>query len=141
MYVRDIMTAYPAFCTPDDSLQACAQLMVDYDCGSIPVIADQQGRKLVGMITDRDITCRTVAVGRNPLEMKVQECMTVPVDFIEQDADLDDVVHLMEKRAVRRVPVVDPDGSCCGIVSQADIAATAPKVDTADVVREISLAA
>ena len=115
--------------------------MVDYDCGSIPVVEDQQGRKLVGMITDRDITCRTVAMGRNPLEMKVQECMTVPVDYIDQDADMDEVVHLMEQKAVRRVPVVDPDGGCCGIVSQADIAAGAPKVDTADVVRVISLAA
>lgn len=141
MYVRDIMTADPACCTPEDSLQTCAQLMVEYRCGSIPVVEDKRGLKLVGMITDRDITCRTVALGKNPLEMKVQECMTVPVQFIEQDEGLDDVVHLMEIKAVRRVPVVDPEGHCCGIVSQADIAAGAPKVDTADVVREISLAA
>src|SRR5207247_1901413 len=103
--VRDIMTPDPICCTADDDLRACAQMMVDSDCGSIPVVDDQAGRRLVGIITDRDITCRCVAQGRNPLELKVRDCMTSPVDSIYDDASLDEVVNLMQVKAIRRVPV------------------------------------
>ena len=75
MHVKDIMTPDPAVCTPDTGLPAVAQMMVDNDCGEIPVVENMRNRLPVGVITDRDITCRTVARGLNPLEMIASDCM------------------------------------------------------------------
>jgi len=69
MQVTDIMTKNPACCTPDTNLQEVAMLMVEHDCGETPVVKDKKSMKLIGVITDRDITIRTVAEGKNPLEM------------------------------------------------------------------------
>lgn len=93
-------------------------LMVEHDCGAIPVVEDERNRKPVGIVTDRDITCRTVAEGKNPLEMTVGDCMTGSCATVSQKDDVEDCCRIMEENQVRRVPVVD-DG---GIVAQADIA-------------------
>ena len=138
MQVREIMTVDPACCTPDTRLQDVAQMMVDCDCGAIPVVSDTRSGRVVGIITDRDITCRTVAQGKNPFNLKAGDCMSTDVACVIPGADLKDLERIMEERQVRRVPVVDETGCCCGIVAQADIALNAPKSDTAEVVREIS---
>lgn len=140
MQVRDIMTSSPSCCTPETSLQETAKLMVDHDCGSVPVVENLENMKPVGMITDRDICCRTVAEGKNPLELTAGDCMSTPVVTIPQDANIDDCCRVMEQKQVRRVPVVDERGSCCGIVAQADIAHHASEHRTGDVVREVSRA-
>jgi len=141
MQVRDIMTSDPECCTPDTPLQEAARLMVDCNCGAIPVVSDTVSHRLVGIITDRDITCRAVAKGLNPLQMKVADCMTTSVATVAPEASLEECCNIMEQHSVRRVPVVDASGRCVGIVAQADIAANAPEEETAEVVREISLAA
>ena len=74
MQVKDIMTADPACCTPETSLQKVAQIMVEHDCGEIPVVGNRQTRIPVGVITDRDIVCRAIAKGLNALELQVTEC-------------------------------------------------------------------
>lgn len=139
MEVKDIMTKNPACCTSDTNLQEVAQLMVKYNCGESPVVESKQNMKLVGVITDRDITCRTVAKGKNPLEMTAGDCMSSPCITVTPETSVEDCCQVMEKNQVRRVPVVDESGACCGIVAQADIAQHASKQETARVVKGVSL--
>ena len=138
MQVKEIMTSDPACCTPDTPLQRVAEMMVEKDCGEIPVVENAASLVPVGVITDRDITCRTVARGLNPLTLTAAECMTTPCITVTPDTSLDDCCRLMEEKQIRRVPVVNTDGACCGIVALADIARHAPKGETAEVVREVS---
>lgn len=138
MKVSELMTRDPACCTPATSIRDVAQLMMKHDCGEIPVIRAGDDRKLVGVITDRDIVCRAVAKGKNPLDATAETCMSSPVVTVTPDTNLEDCLGLMEKHQIRRVPVVDRDDACCGIVSQADVAARAPAPKTAELVKEVS---
>lgn len=138
MQVKEIMTENPACFTPETNLREVAKLMVENDCGCIPVVADQETMKPVGVITDRDICCRTVAEGKNPLEMTAGDCMTETVVTVTPDASVEDCCNTMEKEQVRRVPVVNERGGCCGMVAQADIAKNASERQTAEVVKDIS---
>ncbi len=106
------------------------------DCGAIPVL-DSQKRPL-GIVTDRDITCRAVAQGKEALRMEAREIMSKPLVTVSPDANIDECCHVLEDHQLRRVLVVDGGGACCGIVAQADIARHAPKSETAEVVREVS---
>lgn len=118
-------------------LKDVARLMVDFDCGEIPVVEDQAFRP-IGVITDRDITIRTVAEGQNPLELTARDCMTVPVVTVTPDTLIEACCRVMEAHRIRRVPVVDEGGSCCGIVSQADLARKVSGGQTAEVVQRVS---
>jgi CBS domain-containing protein len=120
MKVRELMSSNPICATPDTSLRDIARMMCDHDCGEIPIVSDTSTRRVIGVVTDRDITCRTVARGQNPLELSATDCMTTPVATVETDATVDDCCRVMESRQIRRVPVVD-HGSCIGTVSQADL--------------------
>ena len=110
--------------------------MVEADCGEIP-ITDGSNR-LIGVITDRDIVTRVVAVGKNPASVTAAECMSEPVVVVNEDTTLEDVISVMEENQIRRVPVVDASGCCCGIISQADIAKSADETETGEMVREVS---
>jgi len=138
MKVEQIMTPDPACCTPDTPLLEVARMMVAHDCGEIPLVQNPDEATLLGVVTDRDIVCRVVAQGRNPLDLTASECMSTPVISISSDASLEECCRLMEDHQIRRLPVVDEDGLCCGIVSQADIARHAPKGSTAELVKEVS---
>ena len=140
MFVKEIMTENPACCTPDQSLQEAAQLMVENDCGCIPVVKDMSLKKPIGVITDRDICCRTVAEGKNPLDLTVADVMTKNIATVSPNTSVEDCCNLMEEKQIRRVAVIDDMGSCCGIVAQADVANNAGKVQTAEVVQEVSKA-
>jgi CBS domain-containing protein len=135
MKIQEIMTTNPACCEPDTNVAEVARLMVDNDCGEIPVLRD--GRP-VGVITDRDITARAVAARRNPLEMKASDLMSSPVITVSPSTDVDECCETMEEHQIRRVPVIDEDGTCCGMVSQADIAQHASARKTAQVVKKVS---
>jgi CBS domain-containing protein len=140
MRVRDVMTPGVRCCGPEMPLRDVAKLMHEGDCGAIPVIettTDHAG-KVIGIVTDRDIACRIVAHGRNPLELSAASCMSTPVVTVRSDAGLAECCQVMEQKRVRRVPVVDEAGRCVGIVSQADIARHAPEARTGDLVQEIS---
>ncbi|MFN3322540.1 MAG: CBS domain-containing protein [Bryobacteraceae bacterium] len=138
MKVQEIMTADPAFCTPETRLPEVAKLMVRFDCGEIPVVDSQQSRKPIGVITDRDITCRTVAEEKNPLMMTARDCMSAPVITATPNTPAEECAHLMEEHKVRRVPVVDTSGRLCGIVSQADIAQKIGRELAGEVVERVS---
>ncbi len=138
MNARDLMTENPACCTPDTSLKEVAEMMCSHDCGEIPVIENEQTRRPVGVITDRDIACRAVAEGKSPLETTARECMTENCVTVNPEASLEECCKLLEENQIRRILVVDEEGKCCGIISQADIAREAPKERTAEVLQEVS---
>ena len=112
MKVEEIMTTEPACCTPEMKLQDVARLMVDNDCGCVPVVDDLESRRPVGVVTDRDITCRTVAEGKNPLELTARDCMTEPCVTVDRDSSIDDCCEVLEENQLRRVAVVDRNGRC-----------------------------
>jgi CBS domain-containing protein len=138
MNVRDIMTKDPACCMPDSKLPEVARLMVDHDCGQIPVIENQSTGRPVGVVTDRDIIIRAIAQGKNPLDMTARDVMSSPAVTVTPDTRVEDCCQTLEDKQVRRVPVIDDRGRCCGMVSQADIAQHAPEKMTAEVVRTVS---
>ena len=138
MQAREMMTRNPAVCTPDTKLPDVARLMVEHDCGEIPVVEGRESMRPVGVVTDRDITCRAVAEGKNPLEMTAQDCMSTPCVTVSEEASVEDCCRTMEENRIRRVPVVDAKGGCCGIVSQADIGESADKPRAAEVVKQVS---
>jgi len=136
-HARDVMTPNPACCTPETPLDQVAKMMVQSDCGEIPVI--DAAERPIGVVTDRDIVCRVVAEGRNPMAYTAEICMTSPVVTVPASATLDEVIDTMEKSQVRRVPVVDENGRCAGIIAQADIArGAAAKGEVAELMREVS---
>ena len=135
MQVREIMTENPACCAPETPLRDAAKLMAEKDCGEIPVI-DECGRP-VGVVTDRDIACRGVAEGKTA-ETPVREVMSSPVVTVSPETSVENCCKTLEEKQIRRVPVVDESGRCCGMVSQADIARHAPEQETVQVIRDVS---
>lgn len=118
--VQDVMTKEPVCCSPNDTVQQAARLMKQQDVGSLPVCA--QDRKLVGIITDRDIAVSVVADGRDATTIRVEQCMTKSdLATCRPQDDLSKVLELMKRQQVRRIPVVDDQGRVIGIVAQADI--------------------
>jgi len=138
MTVSTVMTNCPACCTPNTSLVDVARLMVDNDCGEIPVVEDMDTRKLAGVLTDRDIATRVVAAGKNSAEARAVDCMTRPAISVGPDTSLQVCCELMETHQIRRVPVVDESGSVVGIVSLADVVRSANSATTVAVVKEVS---
>jgi CBS domain-containing protein len=137
MRVSDIMTPSPVTCRSETPLREVAALMVKHDCGSIPVV-EQGSSHPIGIVTDRDITVRAIAEGRNPQELIARDCMTTPVESIKCSASLDECTDRMEASQIRRMIVVDDNDKICGIVAQADIAMYAPEEETAEMVQEVS---
>src|SRR5437899_12989628 len=113
-------------------------MMINHDCGEIPVVNTKETRVAIGVITDRDIICRTVARALNPLDLTVADCMSKPCVTVTPDMSVEECSRILEENKIRRVPVVDADGSCCGIVALADIALHARRNVAAEVVKEVS---
>ena len=133
---RDIMTTAPSCCMATATLDQVAKLMVQNDCGEIPVV--DRGERLVGVITDRDIVCRVVADGKNPMAHTAEQYMSQPVLSVTVDTPIPDVMHMMEIHQIRRVPVVDEEGCCVGIIAQADLAWNGKERDVAELGREVA---
>ena len=122
MKAREIMTEYPQAVTPTDALSHAAALMRDGDVGFLPVVDDRTSRRLVGVITDRDIAIRHVADAHSD-ECVIKQHMTGDrLVTVSPDADTSEVHRLMAERQVRRIPVVDAEGHVLGVISQADVA-------------------
>jgi len=136
MQAKDIMSTNVTSCLPGTSLEQVARMMLDHDCGAIPVVDD--AHEPIGVITDRDIVCRAVAEGKNPLDLLVVDCMTNEVDTVMPDTHLDECCEIMERAQVRRLIVIDDEGKCCGVISQADIALKTNEHCTAEVLKEVS---
>lgn len=139
MKVSEIMTKNPVSCLSETSLQEVAQMMSEHDCGCIPVIENKENKRPVGTITDRDITIRALARGKNPLNLTVGDIMTDHPVAISEDTSFDECYRTMEKNQIRRILVVNEKRECVGIVAQADIARHAGcENETAELVKEVS---
>ena len=140
MKARELMTASPEAVTPSDLVQKAAEIMRDRDVGFVPIVDDRKSMKLAGVITDRDITVRHVAAG-HPRECKVNEHMTnAGIETVGPEAELEQVLEIMQRAQVRRVPVVEADGRLVGVIAQADIAVdgNGTAEDVAETVERIS---
>lgn len=135
MKVSELMTKNPATAMPSSGLSEVAKMMRDCDCGAIPIVEND---KVVGVITDRDITIRVIADNKNPQDVKVGDVMSKQIVTARVGDDVREVANIMEKHKVRRVPVVDEQGKCVGIVSQADIALKTNDRTTGDLVQKVS---
>lgn len=138
MKVSEIMSKNPVCCTPETNLQEVARTMLQEDVGSIPVCEDTNSKRVIGVITDRDIAIRAVAAGRNPSECTVREFMSHPVAVVQIDASVDEAIKTMEDNQIRRLPIVQGNNELVGVVAQADIARSGQDSKTGEMVQEIS---
>ena len=137
----DVMTKNPICCLPNDMAAKAAELMKSNNIGSVPVIENEQTRKLVGIVTDRDLTLKIVADGLDAKSTKVDAVMTRKVVTCHADDDLQKALDAMAEHQLRRIPVVDNDNKILGIIAQADVATRVDQPEkTAEMVKEISQA-
>jgi CBS domain-containing protein len=135
----EVMTNSPVCCLPNDVVATAAKLMKSGNVGSVPVIESEKTRKLVGIVTDRDLVMKVVAEGKDPKTTKVSAVMTTKVVSCKSDDDLLKAMDSMSKNQLRRIPIIDKDGKILGIISQADVATRVDKPKrTAAMVKEIS---
>ncbi len=119
-HIRDVMTPNPECVSEKDSLRDVARIMKDQDTGVVPVV---DGKRIIGLITDRDIVVRGLAEGKNLENVSLNEIMTRSVRTVRDDASVNDVLNAMGNAEIRRVPVVNSNDELVGIVSLGDIAA------------------
>ena len=118
----EVMTPDPVSCSPEDSVQKVAGVMKQQDVGAVPVIESASSRRLVGIVTDRDIVVKLVAEGRALDRSTVADAMTANPAACRAEDDVERALALMAERKVRRMPVVDESGRLRGIIAQADVA-------------------
>ena len=133
--IRDLMTANPRTVTSDQMVVDAAKIMREIDTGIVPIV---EGDKLVGVVTDRDITIEVVAQGKDPQSTKVTDVASRDLVTIDPQQNLDEAMRLMAEHQVRRLPVVEEDGKLIGIVAQADVAKHGDDARTGEVVEKIS---
>jgi CBS domain-containing protein len=138
MRVREAMTSDPACCLASDSAQTVAGLLRKLNVGAIPVVADHESRRLIGIITDRDLCCSVVANGLDPQGTAIEKTMSMNPFSCREAENLDDCERLMQERQVRRMPIVDGVGRVIGIVSLADLALRDKPEKVAKTVAEVS---
>ena len=124
--IADVMTRGVRTISPTDTVRSAAQAMDELDVGSLPVC---DGKRLAGMVTDRDITLRCVAPGLPPDQTQVGQILSGDVRWCRDDTTVDEAVEMMQAARVRRLPVIDQDDRLCGIVSLGDLSREA--TDTA----------
>jgi CBS domain-containing protein len=135
----DVMTKNPSCCLPTDTVTKAAQWMRDEKVGSIPVVENEKTKKLIGIVTDRDLALEVIANGRDAKTTKVADVMTQGVITCNADDDVQNAVDAMAEHQLRRIPVVDADQNIVGIISQADVATRIDEPqETAKMVKEIS---
>jgi CBS domain-containing protein len=135
MKAQELMTKAPTCCTPESTVREAAQLMLEQDCGCIPVV-EKDTMRLTGVVTDRDIACRGVAQGGGP-DTQVKDVMTTDPRCCHPEDDVAAVEQIMMQAKVRRVPVVDAQGDCVGMIAQADLALNETEVSESEVGRVV----
>ena len=116
----DVMTRNVVTVREHDTIQHAARLMGEYDCGALPVV--DSTRKIIGMITDRDIAVRIAGRGVDPRRARVDECMTDESFTCHAQDSLKNCLHQMARHQIRRLPIVNDRNEIVGIISQADLA-------------------
>ena len=118
----EVMTRDPVCCTPNDGVNRVAQIMKQQDVGSVPVVESNDSRRLVGIVTDRDLVVKVLAESRSVDGATAGDAMTTNPVSCRDTEDVDRAVKLMADHQVRRMPIVDGDGRLVGIIAQADVA-------------------
>ena len=118
MKVKDAMHRGVEWCAPDTPIREIARLMREKDVGAIPI---GENDRLVGMVTDRDITCRGVAKGGNMDKMMARDVMTPGIIYCLEDTEIEDAIHLMEDKQIRRLPVLNKQKRMIGMLSWGDL--------------------
>jgi CBS domain-containing protein len=121
MKVSDVMSKRLICCLKTDTVQSVANLMATHDIGAIPVVSDLESKRLEGIVTDRDLCLRVIARGGDPKTTLVGSVMSPDPLTCNQEDSLERCELLMRERQIRRLPVVDPQGRCVGMLAQADI--------------------
>jgi len=132
------MTLDPVCCLTTDSAQKVAGILSKQGIGSMLVVSDHESRKLIGIITDRDLCCSVVAKGLNPQSTPIENFISRNPFACREGDSLDNCERLMQEHKVRRVPIVNADGRVIGIVSQADLALKEKPEKVAKTVAEVS---
>ena len=136
---NELMTKNPVCCLQNDTVSKVADLMKSKDIGGVPIIENEQTKKLIGIVTDRDLALKIVAGGRDSKSMKAEEVMTREVVTCRAEDDLQKALDAMSEHKLRRIPVVDNNNGIVGIIAQADVATRVDQPEkTAAVVRGIS---
>ena len=135
MKIRELMTSEVELVNPEDNLHTAAKMMADLGAGALPV---GENDRLVGMITDRDITVRAVAAGRDPEKTAVRDAMSSGIRFCFEDEDSEEVAQKMGHWQVRRLPVLNREKRLVGIVSLGDLAIGGSEEDSKGALKEIS---
>lgn len=138
--VQDVMTKNILWANPESSLFEVARLMIDGNCGEIPIVESSDNLELMGVITDRDIVCRSLGLGLDPTELTAKDCMSPGVITGELDMSINDCIDIMEENQIRRLPIVNSKGKLCGIISQADVVREYGESETIDMLEKISRA-
>lgn len=137
----EVMTKGPFCCLSNDSVEKAAMIMQRENVGAVPVIETDQTKKLVGIVTDRDLALKVIAGGLDPKRTKVNAVMTHTVVTCRAEDDLQTALDAMAEHQLRRIPVVDDDNTIVGIIAQADVATRADQPEkTGEMVKEISQA-
>ena len=121
MKIKHVMTKDPTCCVPSDTAQRAARIMRGDDTGVVPIIENEQSRKLIGIVTDRDLCMNILAEGRDPRTTQVHESMTTTVVSCSPQDSVDKATELMRENQIRRIPVIDDQHQLLGIVAMADI--------------------
>ena len=135
----EVMTKDPVVCMPSDPVADVARVMKEEDIGPIPIVEDPETRKLVGMVTDRDLVLRMVAEGRDSKTTKAEEVMSLKLVTCHADDDVQEALDAMSENQLRRIPVVDDENRIVGIIAQADVATRMNQPEkTATMIKKIS---
>jgi CBS domain-containing protein len=135
----DVMTKNPVAALSGDTVANVAQLMKERDIGPVPIVEDKISKKLIGIVTDRDLAIKVVAAGRDPNTTFVRDVMTKDVITCREDDEIESTLNAMSRHQLRRILVVNENDMLVGIIAQADIATRMNEPEkTGEVVKEIS---
>lgn len=135
MKVKDAMHKGVQSAAPSTPVKEIAELMVRHDIGAVPVVDRDT---LLGMVTDRDLVCRVLTNGKTLSAVVAKDVMTVGVIYCRDNEEINDAIHLMEDKQVRRLPVVDTDGRLVGMLSLGDISHATSQNLAGEAIRAVS---
>lgn len=135
MKVKEVMHEGVTWIAPDETVANIAKKMRDEDIGALPV---GENDRLIGMVTDRDITCRGTAAGADPTELTARDVMSKGIIFCRDEEDVDDAIHIMEEKKIRRLPVLNEAKRMVGMLTLGDVSSKVSDMLAGEVVRAVS---
>lgn len=135
MNIDHAMRRGAAFVKPRTGIKKIAKIMRAQDIGALPVV---KGGRVGGMVTDRDLVVRTLGNGGNPSKLKARDVMTTDIQFCKPDQSLEDAIHLMGDKRIRRLPVIDKEDTLVGMLSMSDVSAHLPRPSAVELTHPIA---